>query len=147
MNLTNFNLSLSKTQYDVYKYKLDPYISYNKRKIYRYKVEDLVYDLRTEKLYKYLIKVEVDRKKWFNFKDENSWEYLITAFNLLDTIISHINGILKINSFCKVILPEDLEDLISFELNPSSKTTLNISWFNTFDSVSPETLNLSIFSN
>lgn len=147
MNVTNFNLSRSKTQYDVYKYKLDDYISYNKRKVYRYKVNDLVYDLRTEKLYKYLIKVEVDEKEWLKFRENNSWEYFITSFDLLNTILDHINGLLKINSFREIEIPEELEDLIDFEVNPSTNKKLKIKWFNEFSFLEENTLNLSIFSN
>lgn len=147
MNVTNFNLCRSKTQYDVYKYKLDEYISYNKRKVYRYKVGDQVYDLRTEKLYKYLIKVEVSKKDWKKFKDDSSWEYFITSFDLLDTIVDHINGILKINNFSGIEIPEELEDLISFEPSELSDKTLKIKWFNKFSFIEEDTLNLTIFSN
>jgi hypothetical protein len=147
MNVTNFNLSRSKTQYDVYKYKLDDYISYNKRKVYRYKVTDSVYDLRTEKLYKYLMKVEVSEQDWDNFKINNSWEYFITSFDLLDTILNHIHGLLKINSFRTIEMPEELEDLIEFKPNLSTNKKLKIKWFNDFSFIEENTLNLTVFSN
>jgi hypothetical protein len=147
MNLTDFTFSLSKTQYDVYKYKLDDEISYNRRKVYRYKVSDKVYNLRTEDNYKYLIKVEVSEKAWESFKKDDSWEYLVTSLNLLDVIVDHLNGFLKMNSFKEVILPEELEDLVDFKLDPESTKTLNITWFNKLKTKVKDTLTLVIFNN
>jgi len=146
MNRVNFSFCPSKTQYDLYKYKLDEEISYSKRKLYRSKVKGKLYDLRTEDFTKYLIKVEVDKKSWEKFKLE-TWEHTISSLNLVDTIAMHIQGILEVNSFRKIILPEDLEELIDYKENPLSTFELEVSWFDVFTSSSSGKLNISVFHN
>lgn len=148
MTIIDFTFSKSKTQYDVYKYKIDEGISYNRRKAYRYKVGEVVYDLRTQDTFKYLIKIEVEKSTWKKFRYENEWEYYLTSLNLLDVVVDHLISFLKINSFYKISLPEELEDLIPYELDPSSSLELNIQWFNNFNN--PKTknvLNLAVFHN
>jgi hypothetical protein len=148
MTIIDFTFSKSKTQYDVYKYKIDEGISYNRRKAYRYKVGDIVYDLRTQDTFKYLIKIEVEKSTWKKFRYENEWEYYLTSLNLLDVVVDHLISFLKINSFYKISLPEELEDLVPYKLDPSSSLELDIQWFNNFNN--PKTknvLNLAVFHN
>lgn len=146
MNRVNFSFYPSKTQYDLYKYKLEDGISYSKRKLYRYRVKDKLFDLRTENFTKYLIKVEVDKKIWKKFKTE-TWEHTIASLNLVETVVLHLKGILEVNAFHTIILPEDLEDLIDYKEDPLSEFSLEVSWFDIFTENSPNKLNLTVFYN
>lgn len=164
MNLINFNPSVSKIQYDGYKYKLDEGIvcnldgnlSYNKRRLHKYRVNEVIYDLRTEDLFKYLFHVEVNESSWNQFKDEGYWEYYLSSLNLLDYIIKHIVGLVKFNRFTEVILPEELKELDLYSklkiCNPNkvkSPKTLEIGWFSDEFNGIPNSnhINLAIFHN
>lgn len=165
MNLINFNPSPSKIQYDGYKYKLEEgisylggeYLSYNKRRLHKYKVHNKIYDLKTEDFFKYLFYVEVNENSWKKFKDEGKWEYYLSTLNLLDPIINHIIGLIKFNKFSSVILPEELEELNLrenlklYDKNSNIKNlkTMTISWFSDeFIRIpNPNHINLSIFHN
>lgn len=164
MNLINFNPSASKIQYDGYKYKLDNNLtynvegelSYNKRKLHKYRVNEIIYDLRTEDYFKYLFHVEVDEETWEGFKSDHKWEYYLSSLNLLELVIRHISGLVKFNKFTNIILPEELEDLglhQSLKLTSLSKAkypkTLDVRWFgDDYTSVPhPGYVNLAIFHN
>lgn len=134
MNLLHFNTSVSPIQYDVYKYKLDNKISYNKRRSYKYKSGDCIYDLRTEDNYKYLFEVRVSADTWSKFIN-NDWEYQLVYLNLVDLVIDHLSGFISGNKFNNIIFPDELGEV--FELIPLPKyknlaqtnRTLRVNWF------------------
>lgn len=126
MNKLDFNIDRSKTQYDIYKYKLGKKISYSKRKIYRYSVKGVVYNLRTEPRYKYLYTLEVSEDDWKEFK-ESTWERQLFELDLYKTIIDHLEGITQFNKFNSIKLPEGLE--IDLDEHENSEIELIIDWF------------------
>ena len=127
MNRLNFKTSISKTQYDLYKYKIGDYVSYGKRKVYRYPVNGVVYDLKTEIFFKYLYKLQIPEERWEVFiKDD--WETLLHELNLYEDVIDQIKGLVEFNGFKDIKLPDGLE-LTDLKLNPNSELELIVDWF------------------
>lgn len=127
MNSYNFNLSISKTQYDAYKYKIKDTVSYSKRKLYRYIVDDVIYNLRTESTYKFLYNIECKDSEWKKFK-ESEWIRYLTSFNLVDTIKSHLQSILTTNELGGCDLPDIIDDL-ELNITSDSDKRLKVDWF------------------
>lgn len=127
MNKLTFDIERSKTQYDMYKYRLGENISYSKRKIYRYEVSGVVYDLKTEPFYKYLFTLGVSLDDWEKFKEE--WEHKLYEFSLYDVIFGHLKGITDFNKFKSITLPEDLEVDLDTHLDGESNLELIVDWF------------------
>lgn len=128
MNKLHFDIEKSKTQYDIYKYRLGKIISYSKRKIYRYSVNGTVFNLRTEPRYKYLFKLGVSLDDWIKFKD-SEWEYKLYEFNLYNTIYFHLKGLTDFNKFCDIKLPDDLDLDLESHLGDESELELIVDWF------------------
>lgn len=127
MNKLHFNLSPSKTQYDLYKYKIGDTVSYSKRKVYRYPVGDVVYDLRPSDNYKFLYKLLIREKDWENFKNKN-WETYLHELDLYDEITEHLLGFINFNRIKNLILPEDLS-LPSEPIVHDNGLELIVDWF------------------
>lgn len=126
MNRLNFKTSISKTQYDLYKYKIGDYVSYGKRKVYRYPVNGVVFDLKTEIFFKYLYKLQIPEERWDIFK-VSEWETILYELNLYEDIIDHIKGLVIFNNFGKITLPEGME--IPNESLIKSDLELIVDWF------------------
>lgn len=126
MNKLNFRIEPSKTQYDLYKYKIGNVVSYGKRKVYRYAVNGVYYNIKTEQFFKYLYEVLVPKPEWDKFKNE-SWEEVLYELNLYEDIIDHVRGICQQNSFKSISLPEEID--FEPEVNPNAGLELIVSWF------------------
>lgn len=126
MNKLNFRLEPAKTQYDLYKYKIGPVVSYGKRKVYRYQVNGTVFNLKTENQFKYLYEVLVPKPEWDRFKSQ-TWEEVLYELNLYEDIIDHVRGICAMNSFNSITLPEEVD--IEPETNPNSGLEFIVHWF------------------
>lgn len=126
MNKLNFKTDLSKTQYDLYKYKIGEVVSYGKRKVYRYPVNGVIYNLKTEHTFKYLYEVGVDQKDWDSFK-ESEWENYLFELNMYEDIIDHLKGLVGFNNFGTIILPEGLD--LPNESYVKSDLELIVDWF------------------
>jgi hypothetical protein len=126
MNKLDFDIEKSKTQYDIYKYKLGKVISYSKRKIYRYSVKGIVYNLRTEPRFKYLFKLGVSLEDWDKFKNE-LWEHKLYELDLYSNITNHLSGMSSFNKFNSIRLPEDLD--LDLQEHECSEIELIVDWF------------------
>lgn len=126
MNKLNFKTDISKTQYDLYKYKIGSSVSYGKRKVYRYPVNGIYYNLKTEPNFKFLYEVGVDQRTWDSFV-EDEWETYLYELNLYEDIIDHLKGLVGFNNFGKITLPEGLD--IPNESSIKSELELIVDWF------------------
>jgi len=126
MNKLNFDIEKSKTQYDIYKYKLGNKISYSKRKIYRYSVKGIVYNLRTEPRFKYLFKLGISLKDWEDFCGD-LWEHKLYELDLYSNIFNHLKGFTSFNKFNSIKLPEDFD--LDLQEHESSEIELVVDWF------------------
>jgi hypothetical protein len=127
MNRWNFIPNLSKTQYDLYKYKIGDSISYGKRKVYRYPVHGMVYDLKTELHFKYLYKLNIHKDSWDKFRTE-TWEHLLHELNIYEDVIDHVRSLASFNGFNSITFP-DGNHLIDDLVDTKSDLELKVDWF------------------